>query len=164
MNQVNESQLTCTCDEFQEIRRDTWQNSVRSCINCGKEYAYCFCNKICHKVTPGTIIKFNYEYLTCDGEECDYLGVRCTTCQKLCDILISKDENKMFWCCKTQDCQFFKQHVINSLKNHVECYKNTLTINVDILVKHIFRYVNTLKFIDILKKLFNAGNLNDTEF
>src|SRR5688572_6346516 len=145
--------MSCTnCEEFQEIRRDALQLRVKSCITCSKDYAYCFCNEICYKVTPGQRTEFNYEYLTCDKGECDYLGVRCSNCRKLCKILVSKDENKLFWCCKSNNnqCHFFKQHVVTSLRNHIESCKNILSINADILCKLILRYVDNLEFIDIL--------------
>jgi len=155
---------TCEpCDEFQIIVRDALY--IKYCINCGKEYACCFCNEICYEVTPGSITRNKYEYLTC--ENCDYLGIRCTVCRKLCKIYVSKNDSKLFWGCKTSEqCYFFKEHVDISLKNHVKSCKDMVSINsdnyADILCKFIFRYVDNLEFANILNKLYIAGKLNDT--
>lgn len=157
--------MSCAeCKEFQEIGRENLQLRVKSCTICSKEYALCFCNEVCLKTTPGSITKFNYEYLTCDNGGCDYLGVRCTNCQKLCKIKVSKD-NKLFWYCKSdnQQCNFFKQHVVVSLRNHVDSCKDILFINADILCRLIFRYVDNLEYIDILKKFYAAGKLDNDE-
>ena len=148
-----------TCEEFQEIKI---QPRVKSCINCSKEYAYCFCNEICYKVTPGSITSYNYEYLTCNKRKCDYLGVRCTACRRLCTIFATKEETKLFWGCKNEnECHFFKQNVVDSLRNHIESCNSILSINVDVWCKLIFRYVDNLKFTDILNKSYKAGKLND---
>ncbi|UZO05436.1 uncharacterized protein OCT59_025786 [Rhizophagus irregularis] len=89
------------CEEFKEICQDNHLH-VKSCIHCFKEYAYCFCNQVCHKVTPGGISKYNYEYIICNNEECEFIGVKCTTCLCLCKIFVSKKGN-LFWGCSNND-------------------------------------------------------------
>ncbi|GES94433.1 hypothetical protein GLOIN_2v1790329 [Rhizophagus clarus] len=125
------------------------------------KYAYCFCNQVCHKVIPGGISKYNYEYIVCNNEECEFIGVRCTTCLCLCKIFVLKEGN-LFWSCNNNNqCNFFKQHVLVSLRNHIESCKSLLSINVKTLSEFIFRYVENLAFINILKKLYNYGKLNE---
>lgn len=144
--------LPCNCDEFQEIRKDNLR--LKSCIECSKEYAYCFCNEVCNNSTTGSISKHRYEYLTCDKEVCEFLGVRCSDCRKLCTIFVSKDDNSLFWGCNNKDyCHFYKQKVVHSLRNYIKSCLDLFFINEEILCKLISRYVDNLKFIDIIKKL-----------
>ncbi|GES80725.1 hypothetical protein GLOIN_2v1790329 [Rhizophagus clarus] len=89
------------CKEFQEIRQDN-HLCVKSCIHCFKEYANCFCNQVCNKVIPGGISKYNYKYIVCNNEECEFIGVRCTTCLCLCKIFVSKEGN-LFWGCNSNE-------------------------------------------------------------
>ena len=151
------------CEEFIEINKN--KLLLKSCIDCHKEYPYCFCGKICIKVIPGSMAKHNYEYLTCDENEnkCNYLGVRCTVCRRLCSIKATKLGDKLFWYCNNSEpCHFYKQNFLYSLTNHIENCKEILTVNsVNVLCKLIFRYVNKLEFLDILKNLYNNGKLDN---
>ncbi|CAB4434574.1 unnamed protein product [Rhizophagus irregularis] len=141
------------CEEFIKILR------AKSCKTCSKEFLYCFCEKLYHKVTKGSIENFKYEYLTCD--ECDYLGVRCTYCGKLCKIYTSKADCSLFWSCRNHDqCHYYKQQVIHSIKNQIKKYKNIIVINEEILCLLIFRIVDEFEFINILSELFNSNKLS----
>jgi hypothetical protein len=125
----------------------------------------CFCNELC-KITSGSIIRNNYEYLTCDKKECDYLGVRCTSCRNLCNIIISRDTStcRLFWGCQrsnNNNCQFFKRDFLVSLTNHVPNCENILSINANVLCKYVSKYVDKLQFTNILKRFFEAGKLNN---
>lgn len=138
------------------LRLKTWLST------CNKEYPYCFCNEICFKTTLRSITKYTYEYLTCDKDKCDYLEVRCTNCWKLCNIFVSNNGSKLFWGCKNNNsqCQFFKQNVLKSLRNHINSCRNVVSINEDILCRLILWYMDNLEFINILKKLYTFGKLN----
>jgi len=132
----------------------------KSCESCNVEFAVCFCGVICKTTLQGK--KPNkYEYLSC--KDCDYLGVRCTECKKLCEIKLSgKEANypyNLYWRC---DCEKFgfKGFLEDSLRNHVSRYRKLPYINEDVLCNFVINCVELSYFKYILIGIQNTRSLD----
>lgn len=151
---------------FYHAKRDYLQLSTKICNECKAEYSICFCGAACENTIKGSNERLNYEYLICN--ECSYIGVRCTRCNKLCDIEISKDTSKhpysLYWCCRTCDVENrFKGFVEDSLRKYVNKYREIACINEEILCNFIFYYVDIFSFKYICKMLSFKQSLDYDE-
>src|SRR3954469_6022481 len=99
-------------DLLLDIKTDKFQISKKSCGECNKEFALCFCNLICNEITSS---KRQHEYLVCINRNCNFLGVRCLFCNKLCSILYSSNSINLFWGCFCTD-KSFKEWLDKSLR------------------------------------------------
>src|SRR5256885_5861050 len=145
------------------INREKQQLPLKFCENCSKEYAICFCGSLCSDIINGTIAVTKYEYLKCS--DCNYIGTRCTSCYKLCEINISSENSRnpfsLFWCCR--NCGgglFWKQSVETSLRTHKSRYRDLYAIDEQVLCLFIFRYVTISTFKLIIRELNKCTVLN----
>ena len=147
----------CNCDNLLVLRKEPHQIHVKECQTCKKEFAYCFCDKICKEIKSSK----GHFYQTCADDQCIQITIRCQFCNKLCNILVSRANQNLFWGCECrEDNNFFKGYVESAARKYVRQLSNLTRIDEEILCNLIFRNVD---FFHFKKIVINLKNLIDVD-